>query len=221
MAQTEPPSAPPAPSTGLKIAHGANIAFPAMLFGLSFFSIYATSRGAGDLGAREWTTYYQGVSAQPVPTIPILHLGSLISGSVVLLKTGDVKRPSFIAAGVGVVASLAAVVVTFAITAPNVSEVDGWDPNNPPGRLGRLPAADPHGRPAAHDPERHGAGGEHLVARARVVNHGFARALESRCVCSATERCEDEQQRGSSHRLGYLSRRFVGGGMESISEDIG
>lgn len=49
-----------------------------------------------------------------------------------MLTTGGIKRPSFIAAGVGMVASLAAVVVTFAITAPNVSEVDGWDPNNPP-----------------------------------------------------------------------------------------
>jgi hypothetical protein len=122
-----------------------NVAFAGMNVGLNFFEAYASSRGGKRLDAMAWTEYRQGVSSQPVPSIPMFQLGSVFSGGSVLYFERDYKKRTFQLAAGGLALSVAAVFVTLLITAPAQSAIDGWDPANPPpdwedykSRLGRA-----------------------------------------------------------------------------------
>jgi hypothetical protein len=127
-----PGPARPRASAGARVSHGLNIGFAGANLGLSFFEAYASSRGSKRLDATAWTQYRQGVSSQPVPSIPMFQIGSVASGGSVLYHERDYKKHAFLLAGGGLLLGLAGVVTTLAITAPNQSAIDGWDPMNPP-----------------------------------------------------------------------------------------
>jgi hypothetical protein len=120
------------PAPALRIAHAANVAFAGMNFGLNFFESYASSRGGKRLDAMAWTEYRQGVSSQPVPSIPMFQLGSAAAGGTTLGLTKDWRKREFQLVAGGVLLGIVGIVTTLAITAPAQSEVDGWDPANPP-----------------------------------------------------------------------------------------
>ena len=122
----------PRPSTGARTSHALNVGFAGMNFGLNFFETYASSRGSKRLDAMEWTKYRQGVSSQPVPSIPMFQLGSLAAGGSVLYHERDFRKRTFQLAAGGLALALVGVVTTLAITAPAQSDVDGWDPAAPP-----------------------------------------------------------------------------------------
>jgi hypothetical protein len=120
------------PATALRASHAANVAFAGMNLGLNLFEMYASSRGAKRLDATAWTEYRQGVSSQPVPSIPMFQLGSLAAGGTTLGLTKDWRKREFQLVAGGLALAIAGVVTTLAITAPAQSEIDGWDSANPP-----------------------------------------------------------------------------------------
>ena len=127
-----PGPARPRAATSVRVSHAANVATAGALFGLSFFETYANKRGADRLSDPEWTRYRQGVSSQPVPSIPVFQLASVGSGGSVLFFTRDYRKREFMLAGAGLLLAVAGVITTLAITAPAQSDVDGFDPDNLP-----------------------------------------------------------------------------------------
>jgi hypothetical protein len=140
-----PGSERPRSPAGARVAHAMNVAFAGMNVGLNFFEMYASSRGGKHLDAMAWTEYRQGVSSQPVPSIPMFQVGSVAAGGSVLYFERDYRSRSFQLAAGGLALGLAGIITTLAITAPAQSEIDGWDPAAPPAdwedyktRLGRA-----------------------------------------------------------------------------------